>query len=85
VLYPNYTLVIFINLLVYWKTLLKSKFYIVLEKMFASNSKSGVIAVDAIPNLLKEFNSDIDVNPEEFGTQVLDIPEADGNLIFSSF
>lgn len=54
----------------------------VLEKMFAANAKSGVIATGVVPNLLKEFNSEISVVPEEFGAQVPDIIEAQGEYLY---
>ncbi len=46
--------------------------------MFASNSKSGVVSVDSVPILLKEFNNEIEVIADEFD-QVAGIASA-GNL-----
>lgn len=49
--------------------------------MFAAHARSGVVAREVVPNLLKEFNSDIEVTPDQFGVHVADIGHAvAGNL-----
>jgi hypothetical protein len=50
----------------------------VLEKMFAANAKQGIVSANVVPGLLREFNTDISVSPEDL-TEVTS--DYDGNFM----